>query len=114
MDSLAARWLDRAPAGWADLAAADPMAAPSHRPEVAAAFVAALPGFEQRFAAVERDGDRADRAAHAGRAACRNPLAALAADAPERAPSRAGEHAGVDVAVAGAIADWRNSVPPGK
>ncbi|MCC6652163.1 MAG: GNAT family N-acetyltransferase [Candidatus Eisenbacteria bacterium] len=106
MDSMAARWLDRAPEGWAALVAADPLSSPSHRPEVAAAFVAALPGFEQRFAAVERDGHLIGGAPllveRRGGARWLHALPMLLSAAPI---ARAGEHAEVDMAVATAVAD---------
>lgn len=48
----AARVLDHVPAGWAALLAADPNATAAHRPDLWAAFAAALPGFAVRCVAV--------------------------------------------------------------
>ena len=48
--------LDRVPAGWSALVAADPSASPSHRPELWAAFAAVLPGLEWRLLALEERG----------------------------------------------------------
>lgn len=56
MEAVAARWLDRAPAAWDALVASDPAAAPSHRPELWAAFTATNASLSLRFAAVERGG----------------------------------------------------------
>jgi CelD/BcsL family acetyltransferase involved in cellulose biosynthesis len=56
LPALAARWLDRAPAGWDALLAADPSASPSHRPAVAAAFAEALPAHEPCILALEEGG----------------------------------------------------------
>lgn len=56
MEAVAARWLDRAPAAWDALVASDPAAAPSHRPELWAAFTATNPSLSLRFAAAERNG----------------------------------------------------------
>jgi CelD/BcsL family acetyltransferase involved in cellulose biosynthesis len=57
MSAAAARWLDRVPAGWDALVAADPSSSPSHRPAVWEAFAAALPGHEPRVLALEEGGE---------------------------------------------------------
>lgn len=54
--ALTARWLATPPAGWDDLCRRDPGASPAHRPEVALAFAAVVPGMQASFLALERDG----------------------------------------------------------
>uniref|UniRef100_A0A832I441 GNAT family N-acetyltransferase n=1 Tax=Eiseniibacteriota bacterium TaxID=2212470 RepID=A0A832I441_UNCEI len=49
-------WLDRVPAGWDALLAADPNATAAHRPDLWAALAAAVPGLRPGVIAVERDG----------------------------------------------------------
>lgn len=48
--------LDQVPDAWAALLAADPSAAPSHRPQLWSALAAVIPGFEWRLLAYETAG----------------------------------------------------------
>ncbi len=99
------RWLDRAPAGWDALVAADPSASPSHRPEVWRAFVDAFPGHALRVAVVERDGVLVGGAPvlieRRGPFAWLHALPRMLPAPPLALP---GEHAAVDALVAGAVA----------
>lgn len=102
----AARWRDGAPEGWGGLLAADPSAAPSHRPEVWEAFAAALPGLTPRVVTVE-DGGRLLGGApllveRRGGLHWLHALPMLLPGAPVAAP---GAHARVDAVVAAAVAD---------
>ncbi|MFN8586415.1 MAG: GNAT family N-acetyltransferase [Candidatus Eisenbacteria bacterium] len=105
MQAPAARVLDAAPAEWAALLAADPAAAPSHRPELWAAFTAVSPELALRVVAVERDGRLIGGAPalleRRGGLHRLHALPMLLAAAPLALP---GMHAEVDAAVAGAFA----------
>ncbi len=105
MQALAARWLDRAPADWGALLASDPAAAPSHRPELWAAYAATNPALTPRVVAVERDGRLVGGAPvlierRAG-LTWLHALPMLLTAAPLAAP---GERDAVDAAVSGAFA----------
>lgn len=110
MEGVAARWLDRAPAAWDALIASDPAAAPSHRPELWAAFTATNPSLSLRFAAVERDGVLVGGAPalieRRGGLHWVHALPMLLNAAPL---ASAGEREVVDAAVAGAIASLAES-----
>ena len=54
--TLTAHWLEQPPAEWDSLRRSDPAATPIHRPELARAFAAVLPGYSAHWIAVERDG----------------------------------------------------------
>lgn len=99
-----ARWLDRPPAGWDALLAADPTAGATQRPELLDALAAALPGGSVRVAVVE-DGGRLVGGAAAllerrGGFEWLHVLPRLLPGAPLALP---GEHARVDEAVARAL-----------
>lgn len=110
MEGVAARWLDRAPAAWDALVASDPAAAPSHRPELWAAFSATNPSLSLRFAAAERDGVLVGGAPvlieRRGGLHWLHALPMLLTAAPLAAP---GEREAVDAAVAEAIASLAES-----
>lgn len=102
----AARWRDGAPAGWGGLLAADPSAAPSHRPEVWEAFAAALPGFAPRVVTVEEEGRLLGGApVLVERRGGLHWLHALPMLLPGTPLALPGEHARVDAAAAGALAE---------
>lgn len=102
---MAVRWLDRAPAGWNALLAADPSASPAHRPELWSAFAAALPGHTLRLAVVEEAGRLVGGApVLLERRAGLHWLHALPMLLPGTALAAPGAHAHVDVAVASAFA----------
>lgn len=104
MGKAAARWTDRAPQDWDALAAGDPGAAPSHRPELWSAFVAAQPGLSLRLAVVEESGRVIGGAPvlveRRGGLAWLRALPMLLPGAPIAAPGR---HAEVDAAVASVL-----------
>jgi hypothetical protein len=54
--TLTARWLEQPPTEWDSLRRSDPAATPIHRPELARALAAVLPGYSAHWIAVERDG----------------------------------------------------------
>lgn len=58
MGPAADRWFDVAPPGWDALLASDPNGGAAHRPALAAAFGAALPGFTPHFLSIEHAGER--------------------------------------------------------
>jgi len=104
LSATAARWLDRAPDGWAELLRADPSATPSHRPEVWSAFLATLPGYALRVAVVEEDGVLAGGApVLLERRAGFHWLHALPMLLPGTPLARPGRHADVDREVARAF-----------
>jgi CelD/BcsL family acetyltransferase involved in cellulose biosynthesis len=101
---ITVRCLDRPPAGWRELTAADPAATAAHRPALWAALAAVRPGTSLRCLAVEVDGAlRGGMAVLVERRAGFHWLHAmpfLLCGAPLAFP---GLHAEVDTAVAGAL-----------
>jgi hypothetical protein len=99
-----ARWIQEPPAGWEALLRADPGAGPSHRPALARAFAAALPGMEAAWIAVtDGEGLAGGAAVMIERRAGFHWLHAMPFLLGGAPLARAGAHAAVDRAVAEAL-----------
>jgi len=101
-----ARWLDTPPSGWEDLLRDDPNATPAHRPTLAWTLAATLGGMTPVWIAVEEGGALTGGApVMMERRAGLQRLFAMPFMLPGAPLARAGTHARVDEAVAGAIAE---------
>lgn len=106
-----ARCLDRPPAGWRELIAADPGATAAHRPALWAALAAVRPGTCARCLAVETDGALlGGMPVLIERRAGFHWLRALPFLLPGTPLAAAGAHAEVDAAVAGALRDLQRGL----
>lgn len=104
VETIEARWLDSPPADWDAWLRNDPSGAPGHRPEVARAMAAALPGMTAAWVAVGPEHDAAGGACVLiERRAGFHWLHAMPFLLGGAPLARPGEHARVDLAVAAAL-----------
>ncbi len=111
MSALAGRCVESLPPGWGELCDEDPGAGPSHRPEVWAAFAAAVPGMRSVLLLAEQDGVLIGGAPllieRRGGLSWLHALPWALSGAPL---ARAGRHAEVDAACGRALAELKRSL----